>query len=80
MKISRASLEPFWDLKISKYVEYHTHVSSEYITSRALLSLNKASLALYIARIVTRGWPARNCSSVTNLKFRRNTVLSSSSL
>ena len=35
----RASLEPFWDLKISKYVEYLTRVSSEYITSRALLSL-----------------------------------------
>ena len=77
--ITRASLEPFWDLKISKYVEYLTCVSSEYITSWALLSLrstvgwssrvflayvmpwiNKASLALYIARIiVTRGWPAR---------------------
>ena len=25
----RASLEPFWDLKISKYVEYLTRVSSE---------------------------------------------------
>ena len=100
MKTSRASLEPFWDLKISKYVEYLTRVSSKYITSWALLYprstvgwtsrvflayvmpwINKASLALYIARtIVTRGWPARNCSSVTNLKFRRNIVLSSSSL
>ena len=96
----RASLEPFWDLKISKYVEYLMRVSSEYIISWALLSLrstvgwtsrvflayvmpwiNKASLALYIARItVTRGWPARDCSSVTNLNFGRNTVLSSSSL
>ena len=99
MRKFRASLEPFWDLKISKYVEYLTRVSSEYITSWALLSLrstvgwtsrvflayvmpwiNKASLALYIARIVTRGCPARDCSSVTNLKFGRNTVLSSSSL
>ena len=100
MKTSRASLEPFWDLKISKYVEYLTRVSSEYITSWALFSLrstvgwtsrvflayvmpwiNKASLALYIARItVKRGWPARDCSSVTNLNFGRNTVLSSSSL
>ena len=36
---------------------------------------------LYIARIiVTRGWPARDCSSVTNLKLGRNTVLSSSSV
>ena len=33
MKTSRASLEPFWDLKINKYVEYLTRVSSEYITS-----------------------------------------------
>ena len=99
MRKFRASLEPFWDLKISKYVEYLTRVSSEYITSWALLSvrstvgwtsrvflayvmpwINKASLALYIARIVTRGCPARDCSSVTNLKFGRNTVLSSSSL
>ena len=29
MKKSRASLEPFWDLKVSKYVEYLTRVSSE---------------------------------------------------
>ena len=35
MKKSRASLEPFWDLKISKYIiEYLTRVSSEYITSQ----------------------------------------------
>ena len=33
----RASLEPFWDLKISKYVEYLMRVSSEYITSWVLL-------------------------------------------
>ena len=30
MRKFRASLEPFWDLKISKYVEYLTRVSSEY--------------------------------------------------
>ena len=29
MRKSRALLEPFWDLKISKYVEYLTCVSSE---------------------------------------------------
>ena len=65
----RVSMEPFWDLKIGMYVEYLTHVFSEYITSWVLLSLtstagrtsrvllddiilwiNKASLALYIAR------------------------------
>ena len=33
MRKFRALLEPFWDLKISKYVEYLTRVSSEYITS-----------------------------------------------
>ena len=74
MRKSRASLEPFWGLKIGKYVEYLTCVSSEYIINRALLSLkstagslyvfflayvmpwiNKASLALYIARIIMKG-------------------------
>ena len=71
MRKLRASMEPFWDLKIHIYVEYLMHVSSEYITSRVLLSLtstagrtshvlvanvipwiNKASLALYIARML----------------------------
>ena len=33
MKKSRASLEPLWALKISKYVEYLTRVSNKYITS-----------------------------------------------
>jgi hypothetical protein len=33
-------MEPFWDLKISRYVEYVMHVSSEYliIKLRATLS------------------------------------------
>ena len=35
----RASMEPFWDLKIGISVEYLMHVSSEYITSWVLLSL-----------------------------------------
>ena len=35
----RVFMEPFWDLKIGIYVEYLTHVSSEYITSWVLLSL-----------------------------------------
>ena len=68
--------------------EYLTRVSSEYIISRAPLSLRStvplwtsrvflayvmpASLALYIAC-----WPAWDCSA-TNLKFGRYTVLSSS--
>jgi hypothetical protein len=29
----RASMEPFWDLKIGEYVEYLIHVYSEYIRS-----------------------------------------------
>ena len=29
MRKSSASLEPFWDLKISKYVEYVMHVSTQ---------------------------------------------------
>ena len=36
---------------------------------------------IYIAHIIiTRDWPARDCSSATKLKFGRNTVLSSLSL
>ena len=38
MRKFRASMEPFWDLKIGKYVEYLTPVSSEYIKSWELLS------------------------------------------
>ena len=37
----RASMEPFWDLKLC--VEYLTHVSSEYITSWVLLSLTSTA-------------------------------------
>jgi hypothetical protein len=66
-------------LKIGKYVEHLTPVSSEYLTSCKLLSLtstagrtsrvflayvipwiNKASLALYIARIVQRATTNRS--------------------
>ena len=43
MRKSRASLEPFWDLKLGKYLEYLTRVSSEYIISRALLSLRSTA-------------------------------------
>ena len=31
MKKPRASLEPFWDLKVSKYVEYLTRVAIQRI-------------------------------------------------
>jgi hypothetical protein len=39
MRKFRASVEPFYDLKIYKYVEYLMYVSSEYLRSRMLLSL-----------------------------------------
>jgi hypothetical protein len=39
MRKFRALMEPFWDLKIGKYVEYLTYISSEYIISCVLLSL-----------------------------------------
>ena len=32
-------MEPFLDWKVGKYVEYLTHVSSEYVLSCMLLSL-----------------------------------------
>ena len=38
MRKFRASMEPFWDLKIGKYVEYLMSVSCEYIKSWVLLS------------------------------------------
>ena len=90
----RASLEPFWGLKISKYVEYLTRVSSEYITSWALLSLrstvgwtshvflayvmpwiNKASLALYIARgagprATAAAWPTWSSEGILCCRVR----------
>jgi hypothetical protein len=31
----RASMDPFWDLNISKYVEYLTCISSKYFVSSA---------------------------------------------
>ena len=43
MRKFRASIEPFWSLKIGIYVEYLTHVSSEYIISWALLSLRSTA-------------------------------------
>ena len=39
----RASMKPFWDLKIGIYVEHLMHVSSEYITSWVLLSLTSTT-------------------------------------
>jgi hypothetical protein len=67
----RASLEPFWDLKIGKHVEYLTPVSSEYLISCEVLSLT--SSAGRTSRIFLIPW--RLCaiysmySSVPQLKF-----------
>ena len=36
-------MEPFWGLKIHKYVEYLTHISSEYIISSVLPSLTSTA-------------------------------------
>ena len=38
----RASMEPFWDLKFSEYVEYLARVSSEYLTSSVSPSLTSS--------------------------------------
>ena len=43
MRKFRTSMEPFWDLKISKYVEYLTCVSSEYFISSVLPSLTSTA-------------------------------------
>ena len=87
MRKFRASLEPFWDLKIGKYVEYLMPVSSEYLISCELLSLtstagrtsrvflayvipwiNKASLALYIARAMS--WSIWSLEAVLRCRVR----------
>ena len=53
----RASMEPFWDLKVSKYVEYLTCVSSEYLISCVLLSLTRMAgqtSRVPLAYVITR--------------------------
>jgi hypothetical protein len=40
MRKFRASMEPFWDLKISEYVE---HLTSEYFTTCVLPSLTSTA-------------------------------------
>ena len=46
---SRVSLECFWELKISKYVEKLVHVFNEYLRSHVLLSLT--SVAGWISHV-----------------------------
>ena len=45
MRKFRALMGPFWDLKIGKYVDYLTHVSSEYLISCMLLYLTSTCMA-----------------------------------
>jgi hypothetical protein len=84
MRKSRASLEPFWDLKIGKYVEYLTPVSSEYLISCELLSListaGRTSRAFLAYVIPWRPYAIYSTHSsmprLTDLKFRSCTALS----
>jgi hypothetical protein len=46
MRKFRDSMEPFWDLKISKYVEYLARISSEYFTSCVLPSLTSTAYVI----------------------------------
>ena len=80
MRKFRASLEPFWDLKIGRYVEYLIPVSSEYLKLRAASS-DKYHWPNFTAYVI----PWRPCaiysthSSVpwsTDLKFGRCRVCS----
>ncbi len=45
------SMEPFWDLKISKYVDYLTPVSSKYLGCE-LLSLTRIALCVFLAYVI----------------------------
>jgi peptide methionine sulfoxide reductase MsrB len=51
MRKFRASVEPFYDMKIGKYVEYLVHVSSEYFMLRATFS-DKCGWPNFLAYVV----------------------------
>ena len=94
MRKFRASLEPFWDLKIGKYVEYLTPVSSEYLISCELLSLTSTAgrtSRVFLAYVIP--WinkaslvlyiahiAQRATADATDLKFGSGSAPSSSSL
>jgi hypothetical protein len=90
MRKFRASMEPFWDLKIGKYVEYLMPVSSEYLISCELLSLTSTAgrtsrvfLADVIPWINKAGFElyiARHRAACHNRPIGSCTALSSSSL
>ena len=50
--IMRVSMEPFWGLKIGKYVDYQTHVSSEYIYIKSWELLSPISTAGQTSRVL----------------------------
>jgi hypothetical protein len=54
MRKSGASMEPFWDSKINKYmyVEYLAHASSKYLISYALLSLSSMAGPTFMCSLV----------------------------
>ena len=45
-------MEPFWDLNISKYVEYLTRASSEYLISCVLSSLTSTASRILLAYVI----------------------------
>ena len=78
MRKSRASLEPFWDLKLGKYsyaciqrIHYKLSATfSEKYCWRVFLAyvmpwINKASLALYVARIIEGAGPRETAARPT---------------
>jgi hypothetical protein len=74
MRKFRASMERFWDLKMSKYVEHLTRVSSEYLI---LLNALKACLIILGARPSASQLVA---CTVTSLPFRHGRKSHSRSL
>ena len=52
MRKFRASMEPFCDSKFSEYVEYLARVSSEYLTSSVLPSLNGRTSHILLADVI----------------------------
>ena len=94
MRKFRASMEPFWDFKISKYIEYLMHVSSKYFTSSVLRSLTSTDgwsscvLLAYIMPWINKAsthhceglaHETTACHATTNLKFGSCTALLTSS-
>ena len=69
MRKFRASMEPFWDLRISKSVEYLTCVPREYFTSSVLpsLTINDSQTSYFVLGYVIR-WI--NTASLTHASTR----------